>query len=41
MASSGSVFSEMIQTITTTKLEELAEARGAFEKQYADLLHVT
>jgi hypothetical protein len=38
MASSGSVFSETLQTITTTKLEELAEQRQTFEKQYAALL---
>jgi hypothetical protein len=31
----------MLQTITTTKLGELAEARGTFEKQYADLLQAT
>ncbi|CAI6245116.1 unnamed protein product [Periconia digitata] len=36
--SSGSVFSETLQTITTTKLEELAEHRLAFEKQYTALL---
>ena len=38
MASSGSVFSETLQTITTTKLEVLAEQRLNFEKQYAALL---
>jgi hypothetical protein len=38
MASSGSVFSETLQTITTTKLEVLAEQRQTFEKQYAALL---
>jgi hypothetical protein len=38
MATSGSVFSETLQTITTTKLEELAEQRQTFEKQYAALL---
>ncbi|KAF2447483.1 hypothetical protein P171DRAFT_407672 [Karstenula rhodostoma CBS 690.94] len=38
MASSGSVFSKTLQDITTTKLEELAEQRGAFEKQYKELL---
>lgn len=38
MASSGSVFSETLQTITTTKLEELAAQRSAFEKQHAGLL---
>jgi hypothetical protein len=41
MASSGSVFSEMLHTITTTKLGELAEARETFGKQYADLLQAT
>src|SRR5438270_564321 len=30
--SSGSVFSETLQTITTTKLEELAKQRSSFEK---------
>jgi hypothetical protein len=35
---SGSVFSETLQTITTTKLEELAQQRVAFEKGYAALL---
>ncbi|KAF2131450.1 hypothetical protein P153DRAFT_365035 [Dothidotthia symphoricarpi CBS 119687] len=38
MASSGSVFSETLQTITTTKLEELAKQRAAFDEQYAALL---
>ncbi|KAJ4301910.1 hypothetical protein N0V90_004006 [Kalmusia sp. IMI 367209] len=38
MASSGSVFSETLQTITTTKLEELAEQRLTFERQYTQLL---
>ncbi|KAF2726862.1 hypothetical protein EJ04DRAFT_582419 [Polyplosphaeria fusca] len=37
MASSGSVFSETLQTITTTKLEELAKQRIAFEEQHAAL----
>ncbi|CAO2650340.1 Nn.00g016320.m01.CDS01 [Neocucurbitaria sp. VM-36] len=35
--SSGSVFSETLQTITTTKLEELAKQRIAFEEEYAAL----
>lgn len=34
----GSVFSETLQTITTTKLEELAQQRIAFDKEYAALL---
>lgn len=38
MASSGSVFSKTLQDITTTKLEELAGQRVAFEKQYKQLL---
>ncbi|KAL5378355.1 hypothetical protein PMIN06_004728 [Paraphaeosphaeria minitans] len=38
MASSGSVFSKTLQDITTTKLEELAGQRAAFEKQYKQLL---
>lgn len=38
MASSGSVFSKTLQDITTTKLEELAEQRAAFEKQSKQLL---
>lgn len=38
MASSGSVFSETLQSITNTKLEELAQQRVAFEGQYSDLL---
>lgn len=38
MASSGSVFSETLQTITSTKLEELSQQRVAFEKAYAALL---
>ncbi|KAL5393323.1 hypothetical protein DPSP01_000146 [Paraphaeosphaeria sporulosa] len=38
MASSGSVFSKTLQDITTTKLEELAGQRAAFEKQYKELL---
>jgi hypothetical protein len=38
MASSGSVFSETLQTITTTKLEELAKQRNSFEERYAALL---
>lgn len=36
--SSGSVFSETLQTITSTKLEELAKQRIAFEGAYAKLL---
>lgn len=36
--SSGSVFSATLQTITTTKLEELAKQREAFESKYAALL---
>ncbi|KAF1840745.1 uncharacterized protein K460DRAFT_321174 [Cucurbitaria berberidis CBS 394.84] len=36
--SSGSVFSETLQTITTTKLEELAKQRIAFEEEYTALL---
>lgn len=35
MASSGSVFSQTLQEITNTKLEELAKKRGLFEKQKA------
>jgi hypothetical protein len=35
---SGSVFSQTLQTITTTKLEELAQQRVAFDKDYASLL---
>jgi hypothetical protein len=38
MASSGSVFGETLQTITTTKLEGLAKQRTAFGKEYAALL---
>ncbi|KAF2183982.1 hypothetical protein K469DRAFT_689720 [Zopfia rhizophila CBS 207.26] len=37
MDSSGSVFSETLQTITTTKLEELAKKRSTFEEQYATI----
>ncbi|KAH7110888.1 hypothetical protein B0J11DRAFT_599189 [Dendryphion nanum] len=36
MASSGSVFSHTLQTITATKLEELAKQRNAFEDQYGN-----
>ncbi|PVI02013.1 hypothetical protein DM02DRAFT_613202 [Periconia macrospinosa] len=36
--SSGSVYSATLQTITTTKLEELAKHRQTFEKQYTSLL---
>jgi ribosomal protein L12E/L44/L45/RPP1/RPP2 len=35
---SGSVFSETLQTITTTKLEELAQQRLAFDEEHAALL---
>jgi hypothetical protein len=35
---SGSVFSETLQTITTTKLEELAQQRIAFDQGYAAIL---
>ena len=38
---SGSVFSKTLQTITTTKLDELARQRLAFEKNYASLLQST
>ncbi|KAF2680029.1 hypothetical protein K458DRAFT_312748 [Lentithecium fluviatile CBS 122367] len=41
MPSSGSVFSETLQTITTTKLAELAEQRLTFEKEYAAILEAT
>jgi len=34
----GSVFSETLQTITTTKLEELAQQRTAFDKDHTALL---
>ncbi|KAF2034986.1 hypothetical protein EK21DRAFT_85090 [Setomelanomma holmii] len=37
---SGSAFSETLQTITTTKLEELAQQRLAFDKDYTKLLTV-
>jgi hypothetical protein len=37
MASSGSVFSETLQTITNTKLEELSKQRILYEQQYAAL----
>ncbi|KAH7414032.1 hypothetical protein DE146DRAFT_673709 [Phaeosphaeria sp. MPI-PUGE-AT-0046c] len=36
--SSGSVFSGALQAITTTKLEELAQQRAAFDKEHAELL---
>jgi hypothetical protein len=36
--SSGSVFSETLQSITTTKLEELAKQRLSFESQHTTLL---
>lgn len=35
---SGSVFSQTLQTITTTKLEELAQQRVAFDNDYTTLL---
>jgi hypothetical protein len=38
MASSGSVFGETLQTITTTKLEGLAKQRTVYEIEYAALL---
>ncbi|KAF1944584.1 hypothetical protein EJ02DRAFT_510226 [Clathrospora elynae] len=38
VSSSGSVFGETLQTITTTKLEELAKQRIAFEGEYTALL---
>ena len=38
MSSSGSVFSETLQTITHTKLEELSKERAAFEEQRSVLL---
>ena len=38
MPSSGSAFSETLQTITTTKLEELAKKRHAFEQQRSTLV---
>jgi hypothetical protein len=38
--SSGSVFSETLQTITTTKLLELDQQRIAFDKEYATLLSI-
>jgi hypothetical protein len=38
MPPSGSVFSATLQTITSTKLEELAKQRIAYEEQYAVLL---
>jgi hypothetical protein len=34
----GSVFSETLQTITTTKLEELAQQRNAFGNEHTALL---
>ncbi|PSN73291.1 hypothetical protein BS50DRAFT_514487 [Corynespora cassiicola Philippines] len=37
-SSSGSVFSETLQTITTTKLQELAEQRATFDSQKQSLL---
>ncbi|KAL1791923.1 hypothetical protein ACET3X_009674 [Alternaria dauci] len=36
--SSGSVFGATLQTITTTKLEELAKQRAVFEEEYAALV---
>lgn len=38
--SSGSVFGATLQTITTTKLEELAKQRSVFEEEYATLVAV-
>jgi hypothetical protein len=38
MASLGSVFSSTLQTITTTKLEELSKQRLAFESTYSTLV---
>ncbi|KAF2501164.1 hypothetical protein BU16DRAFT_500064 [Lophium mytilinum] len=38
MASSGSVFSETLRSITTTKLDELSKKRASFEQQYAAIL---
>jgi hypothetical protein len=37
-SSSGSVFGDTLQTITATKLEELAKQRNSFEEEYAVLL---
>ncbi|KAI1506794.1 hypothetical protein Ptr86124_014264, partial [Pyrenophora tritici-repentis] len=37
-SASGSVFGETLHTITTTKLEELAKQRVAFEEEYSALL---
>ena len=39
MSSSGGVFSDTLQTITTTKLNELSKKRAIFEDQKALLLH--
>lgn len=39
--SSGSVFSGALQAITTTKLEELAQQRAAFDKEHEVLLAAT
>ena len=38
MSSSGGVFSDTLQTITTTKLNELSKKRAIFEAQKASLL---
>jgi hypothetical protein len=38
MASSGSLFSETLHNITTTKLEELSKKNDSFEEQYSALL---
>ena len=38
MASSGSVFSATLQTITNAKLEELAKQRAVYDEQYASIL---
>jgi hypothetical protein len=41
MSSSGSVFSETLQSITNAKLEELSKKRAIFEDQKAGLLRAT
>ena len=41
MASSGSVFSNTLQSITTTKLTELSKKRKVFEEQKTALLDAT
>ena len=40
MASSGSIFSETLKTITNTKLEELAKQQTSFSERYSALLSV-